>query len=552
MYLPWLPAERLITTRAAPPDTPFAIVEKQKGALRLAALSQAAHLLGLPPGLPLADARARVPELPAYDADPAADLALLERLADGCLRYTPRVMVAPPQGLLLDIAGCHHLYGQASSEAEHWLAADLEGRLREAGLTVRIAFSPSSDAAMALAVYGLQEGAVHRLPVIALNCEAGIHQALRRAGLNHIGDLASRPRTVLSSRFGKDVSYRLARLLGEVDSPIIPRRSLPVVTCETRFADPIAHANTANAVLAELAADAVSQLEERGQGARKLQATLFRCDGKKRSLTVETAAPTRDVALIMRLFAERIETLADPLDPGYGYDQIALLVLAAEPLAAGQEDFEASGVKAREALAALLARLSTRMGPERVTRWRHIDSHVPERVFVDEAVLSSPNRGGGVGVGQPPAVQNCVGGTVSPTLAKRGVEGHGPRRAVSKAQENRDVPLHPRTSSGATPPRSGEDRPLLLLNPPQPIEAIAQVPDGPPYRFRWRGSHHRVARHEGPERIALPWWQGKGSDRLTRDYYRVEDVEGRRFWLFRHGLYAEKADPGWYLHGLFA
>ena len=95
-------------------------------------------------------------------------------------------------------------------------------------------------------------------------------------------------------------------------------------------------------------------------------------------------------------------------------------------------------------------------------------------------------------------------------------------------------------------------RPLLLLDPPEAVEAIAEVPDGPPYRFRWRGGQHRVARHEGPERIAMPWWQGKERDRLTRDYYRVEDIEGRRFWLFRHGLYSEKADPDWYLHGLFA
>ena len=32
-----------------------------------------------------------------------------------------------------------------------------------------------------------------------------------------------------------------------------------------------------------------------------------------------------------------------------------------------------------------------------------------------------------------------------------------------------------------------------------------------------------------------------------------ENVHGRRFWLFRHGLYGDEvALPGWYLHGLFA
>ncbi len=527
VHLPWLPAERLVRTSAPThaglPDTPFVLVEKQKGALRLVAVSQAAHLLGLGPGLALADARARVPDLPAFDAAPAADLAWLERLANGCLRYTPRVMVTPPQGLLLDIAGCHHIYGPDLAQAEQWLATDLETRMRETGLTVRLAFSPSSDAAMALAVHGLQEGAVHRLPVTALDCEPSVHQALRRAGLNHIGDLASRPRMVLTSRFGKEVSYRLARLLGEVDSPIIPRRSLPAVICEARFAEPIAHADNVRSVLTELATKAMRQLDERGQGARKLQATLFRCDGEKRSLAVETVAPTRDVALIMRLFAERIETLADPLDPGFGYDQITLDVRAAEPLAAAQVDIDASAAQAREALAALLARLSTRLGPERVTHWRHIDSHVPEMCF-----------------------------TSSPSLL---VEGDHSKNDGGVFRPL--LPLH--RPAGAPPPHStnGEEnvptRPLLLLDPPEAVETIAQVPDGPPYRFRWRGSQHRVTRHEGPERIAMPWWDGRAkAARLTRDYYRVEDVEGRRFWLFRHGLYSEKADPGWYLHGLFA
>ena len=238
-YFPWLPAERLIRANTAPPDTPFALVEKQKGAMRLVALSQAAHLLGLVPGLPLADARARVPELLAFDHDPAADAALLGRLAEACLRYTPRVMVAPLQGLILDISGCHHLYDSNLSRAEKWLSDDLARRLGETRLTVRIACATASDAALALATFGLEEDAVHRLPVVALDCAPAVHHALQRAGLNHIGDLASRPRTILASRFGEDVTYRLARLLGEVDSPIIPRRSRPAVLCEARFAEPI-------------------------------------------------------------------------------------------------------------------------------------------------------------------------------------------------------------------------------------------------------------------------------------------------------------------------
>jgi protein ImuB len=534
VYFPWLPAERLIRTRVAPPDTPFALVEKQKGAMRLIAVSQPAHLTGLGAGLALADARARVPDLLAFDYDRAADDALLERLAEACLRYTPKVMLDPPRGLLLDITGCAHLFEKPSPlqggglgggdvriakslqapsplrlgikdtkshslspEGERELATDLHKRLTAGGYTATFAFSASSDAAMALAIYSLDEGQVARLPISALRCEPAVHHALRRAGLNHIGALASRPRTVLASRFGEKVTHQLARLLNEIDSPIIPRRSRPEILCEVRFAEPIGHAESVRGAMAELAVEAIRQLGERGEGARAVEVALYRCDGAVSQLGIETAAPTRDVALIMRLFAERIDALRDPLDPGFGYDQITLHIRAAEPLNGDQSDFESSATKAREELAALLARLATRLGPDCVTRWQMLDSHVPELVCVDTPILQSP-------------------------------------------------PNKPGSDLALT-------RPLLLLDPPEAVKAIAEVPDGPPYRFRWRGSQHRVVQHEGPERIAMPWWDGRRKEaRLTRDYYRVEDDNGHRFWLFRHGLYEEKPDPDWYVHGLFA
>jgi protein ImuB len=466
--------------------------------MRLVAVSQPAHLLGLTPGLPLADARARAPDLPAFDYDPGSDAGLLAQLADSCLRYTPRVMTQSLQGLILDVSGCHHLYDSNLSHAEKWLITDLSLRLRRAGLTARLAYSPSVDAALALAIYGLEEGQVRQLPVAALACDPAVHHALRRAGLKYIGDLASRPHNILAARFGETVTHQLARLLGEMDTPIIPRRALPIVRSEARFAEPTAHADSVRRVLAALVEECISQLGERSEGARRVEVSLFRCDGQIAKLAIETAAPTRDPALLMRLFTERIDSLSDPLDPGFGYDEIMLEVNVTEPLRAIQTSIDDREAQAQEALAALLARLSTRLGPERVTCWRHGDTHVPEGAF-----------------------SSCPSTCSKPAVA--------PARL------------------------SLVSRPLLLLNPPQPIDAIAEVPDGPPYRFRWRGTQHRVVRHEGPERISMPWWEGRKKEaRLTRDYYRVEDEEGRRFWLFRHGLYEEKPDPRWYMHGLFA
>ena len=97
---------------------------------------------------------------------------------------------------------------------------------------------------------------------------------------------------------------------------------------------------------------------------------------------------------------------------------------------------------------------------------------------------------------------------------------------------------------------SAPARPLRLFARPEPIEALAEVPDGPPLRFRWRRVLHNVAAIEGPERIAAPWWRRAGAP--TRDYFRAEDTEGRRFWLYREGLWGlETKQAKWFVHGLF-
>jgi len=152
-------------------------------------------------------------------------------------------------------------------------------------------------------------------------------------------------------------------------------------------------------------------------------------------------------------------------------------------------------------LAALVDRLSTRLGRGRVRRLVARDTHCPE-----QAVLSLPAVEPGRGAAWP-------------------------------VPEPGEPPL----------------RPIHLFDPPQRIEVMAEVPDGPPMRFGWRREQHEVVRHEGPERIGALWWRRADNGGLTRDYYRVEDRQGRRFWIFRHGLYGgELAHPDWYLHGLFA
>ena len=492
-FLPLLAAERVSRARGAPPETPFALTEKLRGAVRLVAVDARALALGIAPGLTLADARARLPELMAIEHDPTADAALLDWLADACDRYSPMVATDPPQGIVIDITGCGHPHG-----GEAGLAADLQRRFVRHGLTVVTALADTPDAALALAAFG--SGGVHALPVAALRVDAETHLALRRAGLKTVGHLANRPRGPLAARFGAAMPVLLARLLGEENVRITPRRHPPEVRVEHRFAEPVTHSDKALATLDRLMAEAAVILSESGSGGRRFEAALFRSDGHVALLGVETGQPTRDPQIVARLFRERIDALADPLDPGFGYDLIRLAVPVTEPLAPQQLQLEGGAVADAE-LAALIDRLAARLGRNRVRRFSAGDSHIPE-----QAAFELP-------VAEP-----------APPLPW-------------PAPEAGEPPL----------------RPLHLFDPPHRIEVMAAVPDGPPLWFKWRQARHDVTRAEGPERIAAEWWKRRSGKGLTRDYYRIEDARGRRFWLFRHGLYGiEKPMPDWYLHGLFA
>ncbi|OYY67581.1 DNA polymerase Y family protein [Sphingomonas sp. 28-63-12] len=500
LWFPYLSADRWRRAGNAAPADGVVFTQKQRGALRIVATDEGArtHL-----GLALADARARVPDLMAVDHDPVADQQLLDRLADACDRFTPMVAL-DEAALTLDITGCPHGGGEAGlvEEIEHWAA--------RAGLQLRHALASTPEAAQALARFQSvpatdEKAAVLRLPIAALRSDDDTDLALRRAGLKTISDLAGRPSAPLAARFGAETTDMLARLLGKSDSRISPRRAEPALLFERRFAEPIAQSDYALAVLGELAGEAGEALLERHKGGRRFAARLYRSDGMVRDLAVEASLPLRDSKAVMRLFAERLESLNDPIDPGFGFDLIRLVVPVLEPLAPTQLQLEGGAVAAGE-LAALIDRLSARGGRNRFRRLRARDTHIPE-----QAVFALP------------AID-------------------APEPALWQAPEIGEPPL----------------RPIHLFDPPQSIEVVAEVPDGPPHRFRWRRTLHEVTRFEGPERIAAEWWKRAGGPSglgagLTRDYYRVEDARGRRFWIFRHGLYgAEKINPGWYMHGLFA
>ncbi|MCE7798684.1 DNA polymerase Y family protein [Sphingobium sufflavum] len=498
IWFPFLAADRLKRTmrqspEALPDETPLVFVEKQKGAMRIIACSPCAVRSGLTVGMGLADARAQLPHIGIFDIDRVSDAAWLECMADGCDRYTPMVTLDGIDGLILDISGCAHLFG-----GEEGLRNDLTGRLRKLGMHVQTALAATPDAAHAQARYG--RGHIGALPVEALELASGDIVALRRAGLNRIGDLTARPTTPIATRFGEDATERLARVAGGRDTRISPRRPEPALVIEHNFAEPITHVEAVLSTLERLAFKAAQTMQDARRGGRRFEARLFRADGVVRSLRIETSLPTRDIPLLMRLFRERIETLHDPIDPGFGFDLVRFAVPLLEPLDSLQLPLVGGAVEQDE-IARLVDRLSTRLGKGRVRRFAHCDNHIPE-----QAMLAFPA-------------------------------------------------IDPRPVAAWPPPDAGEPprRPLHLFDPPQRIRVIAGLPEGPPHQFHWRRTLHEVARAEGPERIAALWWRRADNEGLGRDYYRVEDVHGRRFWLFRHGIPRRDCpNPGWYLHGLFA
>jgi protein ImuB len=465
----------------------------------------------------LADARALCPQLAAVPADPAGDLAALEKLALWTQRWGPWSALDPPDGVLVDVTGVAHLFG-----GEERLLADVAHAFAARGLTARAALAPTAGAAWALAHYG-RAGAILApdddplcwladLPVAALRLDDDVLTVLRRLGIKRLGQLAgvsgagaddpvgeAAARDGLRRRFRNHRSpaanplLRLDQLLGLVPEPLLPVFAQIMPMVQRRLMEPLRHRDLLDRVVDDLSLDMVRTLEARGEGARRLELALWRVDGEVLIRRIELAASTREASHITRLFAARL----DDVEAGFGIEAVQLRASWSEPLALSQADLDAAAEQHGTALAACIDRLTVRLGPKAVTRPVPRASHIPERA-----------------------------------------QGWQP-------------PLEP------VPPSQGllsfHARPLKLLDRAEPIAVLYASPDGYPQRFRWRGAVREVVRVEGPERIAPEWWRERSTVRL-RDYYRIEDDAGRRYWVYRQGIVGDGRGgmPDWFLHGLFA
>lgn len=505
-------------TREAPP---LVVYGKRGNVDLLTAVDAAAERLGLRTGLALAQARAMHPALIAEPEDVAADDRLLDAIAESCLRYTPLVATDPPDGILLDIGGCAHLFG-----GEAALRTDLLARMTRFGLTAHAAIADTIGSAWALTRFGTTDiiptgsarAAIAPLPLAALRLEPETVAALARVGLKRIGDILDLPRAPLAARFGEGLLTRLDHALGLADEPLCPRLPVAPYLAEKSFPEPIAREDDVLVTVERLAARLKTTLAARGEGARRIELTLFRTDGAVKRIAAGTSRPVRDPQAIRALFVERLAALGDEIDPGFGFDLARLSVLHAE--ASPEEQIGLGGGNAQADIDRLVDRLSARLGRRRVSRLVAHDSHIPE-------------------------------------LAASAA----PAQATARAELGWDAVRRFRTETGQVM------RPCRLLARPEPIQdVIALVPDGPPTRFRWRRALHEVIAAEGPERIEGAWWSEHGGP--ARDYFRVEDASGLRFWLFRSGLYRDLAQvqqpdhayaiaavsamPHWFLHGMYA
>jgi protein ImuB len=362
------------------------------------------------------------------------------------------------------------------------------------------------------------------LPLAALRIAPDTVAALAQMGLKHIADVIDRPRAPLAARFGEGFVRRIDEALGHADEPITPRLPVPSYVTERRFADPIALEADVLGTIEHLAHELVRLMERRGEGARLIEAALFRTDGKVHRIAAGTGAPLRDAHRIRALFVERLAAIGDECDPGFGYDVVRLGALATDRCDPVQTGLAAPDHAAE--LSHLIDRLGARFGLRRVTQLVPQDTHIPEYAVMAVAAA---------------AYRNVTRASSPP-----------PHPSPASGRGSRPSSLQRQFSSSPIQDSLGPIRPIRLFEQPERIEATAEVPDGAPAQFTWRHVRYVVVHAEGPERIEMEWWRDGEGRALTRDYFRAESREGVRVWLYREGSFNAASQPHWYLHGVFA
>ena len=471
----------------------FVFAAPAHGRMVITAASRLAQAEGIYKGMIVADARTLMPALAVFDDKPGRDKRLLEGLANWCIRYTPVAAVDLPDGLILDVSGCAHLWG-----GERPYLREIITRLKNAGYDVRAAIADTIGSAWAVARFGqvsaiveCNEQAVMLLPLppAALRLSADILTRLQKFGLYRIGDFIHMPRSDLRRRFGESLLCRLDQALGKeaeiiqpVETPAEYQERLPCL-------EPLVTAAGIEIALKRLLETICLRLRQEEKGLRTAVLKGFRVDGKMEQIEIGTNSSSHNTAHLFKLFEPKIASLA----PGMGIELFVLEAPQTEDLPAMQQSIWAGSCGLEDTgLAELLDRLCNKMGGHCIHRYLPAAHYWPERSARPAAALTEK-----AGIGW---------------------------------QVERPRPAH-------------------LLPLPEPIEVTAPIPDYPPMLFRYKGNLHSIKKADGPERIEREWWLEEGPH---RDYYCVEDEAGRRYWIFRSGHYAADKPPSWFVHGFFA
>ncbi len=506
------------------------LYERIKGGLRLAAIEPALSGQGLRIGQNLADARAIWPNLLVQEINRPALRNAFESFADWHANASPLVSIVSDMAefgdLVLDITGVSHLFGGEAPMLRHLLA-----RLRALGYSVSGAVAPTIGAAWAISHFARSqvvaapalEAILDNLPVAALRIGESQVASFGQMGLKTIGQVRQRPRKQLQARFGQKLLLRLDQAFGQIEERLSPR--LPQVEhhVDRRLADPISLMDDVLMITHDLAVQLGYRLEAEGLGAQTFHLFLFRVDHKVMTLSLNAARLTRDPSHVTELFRHRTQRLAGDYDAGFGIDMVRLAASSIEQLDAVQTG-AFSAENGLEDIDRLNDRLASRLGTLAVLQTQPVASHLPERAA-----------------------------RLVPALSRPTLESNGPLL----------------------------QRPLRLLPQPEQVAITAQVPDGLPALMVWRREPYRLVKGQGPERLGGEWWRQPSRlqlveppepvepgqtaispphvpdlplfepDRATRDYFIVEDQDGRRFWVFRQGLYGSGTGATWFLHGFF-
>lgn len=473
-------------------DQPVVLVAPQQNRILVRAANRAAEAQGVMVGMPAADAKAITSGLQVIDYPLNKESKLLRQLGLWCIRYTPIVATDLPNGLVLDISGCAHLWG-----GEKGYLKEIVLKLRDMGYDNRAAIADTTGAAWAISRYGKispiiesgkQAEAIMNLSPAALRIQPEVLDRLYKLGFRYIKSFLTMQRTAMRRRFGEDFLLRLAQAVGTADEHLAP--IIPPVPYVERLPclEPVRTDKAIEIAIEKLLEQLCVRLQSEGKGVRKAVLKCFRVDGKMVQAAITTTRGSHSVSHLLKLFSLQISKI----EPALGIELFLLEAQKVEDIDPVQEKLWAGNPGLQDtALSELLDKIAGKIGPERIKRYLPAEHYWPERSI---------------------------------------------RPAVSL----KDIPM--------TGWCSNRPRPIRLLAKPELIEVMALLPDYPPKVFTYKGKRHVVDKADGPERIEREWWLDKGEH---RDYYMVEDEEGARYWLFRSGHY-DGDDSNWYLHGFFA